>query len=115
MEKMQLEHREQIEHEQQRHRATKQSVEGRKRRFEGREQNVGVRKRGCSAERESGSRKVPRVGTRVRKLSEERYDATQQLDHALQAVLDKEGVEFKKKVRELKGSRKEKELHMALK
>ena len=37
--------------------------------------------------------------TRVRKLSEEHYNTTQQLDHALQAVLDKEGVEFKRELK----------------
>ena len=42
--------------------------------------------------------------TRVRRLSEEHYDTTLQLDYAFQSVLDKEGVdeEFKKKVSELK-------------
>ena len=54
--------------------------------------------------------------TLVRRLSEEHYDTTQQLDYALQSVLDKKGVdeEFKKKVRELKKEVEERKLHVAL-
>ena len=54
--------------------------------------------------------------TLVRRLSEEHYGTTLQLDYALQSVLDKEEVdeEFKKKVRELKKEVEERKLHVAL-
>ena len=100
--RMELEHKEQMEQEQQKCRAALEQTKALK------EENETLKsEKEAALQRAAAVEKCPHLKeqrTRVRRLSEEHYDTTLQLDYALQSVLDKEEVkkEFKKKVRELK-------------